>query len=432
MTRSGKFGAVSTAVVACCAVTVVAVLAVGPGAPAGSAGVGGSAGQGGATTAAVITLAGTGAPGASGDGGPAPHARLDVPSGLALDAAGDLFVADTGNCRIRAVPARTGVLFGARVRAGRIITVLGGPCSGTHPEPTSLALDASGDLFVGYAAAARIVELPAHGLALNGATAHIGTPVTVAGTGPGDGGDGGPATRARFESPSGLAVDPSGDLLVADTGNCRLRLVAASSGVRYGVPVARGDVVTVAGTGVCGGAGDGGPALDAELWDPGALAVDPAGDVFVADQGNRTVRELAAASGTSFGVPLAANALGTVAGEGSYGPYLVDGLPALGQTGELNFPSGLALGPGGGLYVADGAMHVVRFVADAATTLGPTSIPAGAMVTVAGALPSGTLDNRVTWVRTRMSDPVGLAVTSGGALVYADAAVHAVRLLRNL
>ena len=166
-----------------------------------------------------------------------------------------------------------------------------------------------------------------------------------------------------------------------------------------------------------------------ELRDPGALAVDPAGDVLVADQGNRTIRELAASSGTFFGVQLAADALGTVAGEGSYGPYLIDGLSALGQTGEVDFPSGLALGPGGGFYVSDGAMRVIRFVANGSTTLFGSQVGGGNMVTVAGARPSGTLDNRVTWVRTHMSDPAGLAVTSAGDLVYADAGVHVVRVV---
>jgi hypothetical protein len=418
-------GALVVAVIVASSSALVAVFS-GSGSPTGSAEAANST-----TPAASVGLAGTGVPGSAGDGGPATRAQLDAPSGLALDASGDLFVADTGNCRVRAIAARTGVLFGKRVRAGQIVTVSGGSCGRAHPAPTSLALDASGDLFVAYATAARVDELSATGSALNGVRARAGTAVTVAGSGvPGESGDDAAATRARFELPSGIAVDPAGDLLVADTGNCRLRLVAASDGTRYGVPVTRGDVVTVAGTGVCGSSGDGGPALGAELWDPGALAVDPAGDVLVADQGNRSVRVLAASNGTFFGVSLAAGALGTVAGEGSYGPYLVDGLPALGQTAELNFPSVLALGPAGGFYVADGAMHAVRFVAAEATTVFGTRVPAGAMVTVAGARPSGTLDNRVTWVRTRMSLPAGLAVTSAGALAYADAGTHAVRVIR--
>jgi NHL repeat len=391
-----------------------------------------ASGAGGSKTPTTANLAGTGVPGAGGDGGAATHAQLDAPSAVAVDRAGDLFVADTANCRVRAVPARTGLLFGRRVHVGEIVTVAGGSCGAAHPEPTALAVDASGDLFVDYATAARIDELTTGRVALGGAPVRTGSPVTVAGTGsPGASGDGGPATKADFELPSGVATDPSGDLLVADTGNCRLRLVAATDGVHDGVSMVRGEVATVAGTGVCGSAGDGGPALAAQLWDPGALAVDPAGDVVLADQGNRTVRLLAASSGTYFGVPLSAGDLGTVAGEGSYGPYLLDGLPALGQTGELNDPSGLALGPGGGFYVSDGAMHAVRFVADASTTLFGSSVPSGAMVTVAGARPSGTLDNRVTWVRTHLSQPLGLAVASSGALVYADAGTHTVGVIRG-
>lgn len=422
-------------VVVAAAIAGVVLVIAGSGAKGGLAGATASAAAGGGSgpsASAVANVAGTGVPGSAGDGGAATRAQLDAPSGLAVDGRGDLFIADTGNCRVRAVPAHTGTLFAQHVRAGQIVTVAGGTCNASHPEPTALAVDASGDLFVDYAAAARIDELPAGRVALDGAPARTGSPVTVAGSGvSGDGGDGGPATKARFQLPSGIAIDPSGDLLVADTGNCRLRLVAASDGVRYGVSVVRGEVATVAGTGVCGSAGDGGPALDADLWDPGALAVDPAGDVLVADQGNRTVRELAASGGTFFGVQLAAGALGTVAGEGSYGPYLIDGLPALGQTGEVNFGSGLAIGPGGGFYLSDGAMQVIRFVADGSTTLFGSQVGAGNMVTVAGARPSGTLDNRVTWLRTHMSDPVGLAVTSAGNLVYADAGAQVVRVIRG-
>ena len=113
-------------------------------------------------------------------------------------------------------------------------------------------------------------------------------------------------------------------------------------------------------------------------------------------------------SGTFFGVQLAADALGTVAGEGSYGPYLIDGLSALGQTGEVNFPSGLALGPGGGFYVADGAMRVIRFVADGSTTLFGSQVGAGNTVTVAGVLAERDARQPGDWVRTHMSSPAGL------------------------
>ncbi len=187
--------------------------------------------------------------------------------------------------------------------------------------------------------------------------------MTIAGTGvPGSAVTGGPPRRASWTIPPGVAVDAAGDLLIADTANCRLRLVAASNGTRFGVTVVRGHIYTVAGNGICGSAGDGGPATDAELWDPGALAVDAGGDVLIADQGNRTIRELAATTGTFYGVAIAADHLGTVAGEGSYGPYLIDGLSAAGRDGRAQLPDGHRPRRRGDLYIADGAMHAIRFV----------------------------------------------------------------------
>ena len=230
-----------------------------------------------------------------------------------------------------------------------------------------MALDPQGDLFIGFAAAAKVDVLAAHSTTAFGLRLTAGKLTVVAGTGvPGYGGDGGSAVKAALDDPSGLAIDPAGDLLVADTANCRLRLVAASTGTRFGVSVVPGRIYTVAGDGFCGPYGDGGPARRAQLWDPGALAVNPAGDVLVADQGNRSIRLLAAATGNYYGVPLAADDLGTVAGEGSYGPYLADGLPALSEIGELNFPTGVAVGANGDLYVADGDMHGPRHPDDRA------------------------------------------------------------------
>ena len=355
---------------------------------------------------------------------------LDAPGAVVVDRRGDLFIADTGNCRVREVPARTGTSFGRRVRAGHIVTVLGGRCGTADPAPSALAVDVGGDLFVASGPAARVEELAARDNDGLGVRMTADRPSMVAGDGTaGATGDGGPAARAELDDPTGLAVDPAGDLLIADTANCRLRLVAASSGTRFGVAVTKGDIVTVAGDGTCGSGGDGGPSLNAELWDPGALAVDTGGNVLVADQGNRTIRLLAARTGTFYGVPLTADSLGTVAGDGSYGPYLADGLPATGGVGELNFPTALALDTDGDLFIADGAMHAIRVVPDAASTLFGEAVQPDDLYTVAGAESTGSLHATTDWMRTRMTDPDGLAVTSDGALIYSDSGANVVRRL---
>ena len=288
----------------------------------------------------------------------------------------------------------------------------------------------AGDLFIAYGSANRVEELPAHNGTAFGKPTTAGRLVDVAGTGtPGFSGDGGPATTSTVDDPTGVAVDAAGDVFIADTANCRVRMVAASDGTHFGVAMQVGHIYTVAGNGLSGSSGDGGPAGQAEVWDPGALAVDSDGDLYIADQGNRTIRVLTTHAGTFFGVALGADDVGTVAGEGSYGPYLIDGLPAVGDTAEINFPSGLAVDGAGDLYIADGDMHTIRLVA-AGTALfrGKSTIP-DAMYTAAGALAVGPLRDQTSWVQTRLDDPTGLALTPGGRLVYSDSGADVVREL---
>lgn len=379
----------------------------------------------------ATTVAGTGTPGFDGDGKPGADSELNAPGGIVEDASGDLFIADSGNCRVREIPAATGMSFGRRVDAGDIVTIAGGSCrDASDHAPSALAVDAAGDLFIAFGPGALVEELPARNTTAFGRSMTTGKLTVVAGTGvPGYNGDGRSATRSTLDDPTGVAVDAAGDVLISDTVNCRLRLVAATGGTRFGVTLVGGDIYTVAGNGICGSTGDDGPALQAELWDPGALTVDAAGDVLVADQGNRTIRELAAHSGTFFGVAIATDHLGTIAGEGSYGPYLVDGLGAISETAELNFPTAIALDGEGNLYIADGAMHAIRFVPATTTTLlGKTAKPDD-MYIAAGAWSTGPQNHTTTWIQTRMLDPTGLVVAPGDQLIYSDGGADVVREL---
>ena len=240
----------------------------------------------------------------------------------------------------------------------------------------------------------------------------------MAGTGvPGFSGDGGPPAEAQLDDPTGLAVDAAGDLLIADTANCRVRLVAASDGTRFGVPVVRGHIYTVAGNGICGSAGDGGPAPTPRSGTRGRWPWTPAGTSWWPTRATGPSGCWPPTPGTFYGVPLAADDLGTVAGEGSYGPYLVDGLPAVGETGELNFPTGIAV---------DGrrrplhrrrrhARHPARPRRAPTTLLGQ---PAQAGRHVHGGrrhVAPGSLRDGTTWIQTRLLDPAGLALSPGGA-----------------
>ena len=190
------------------------------------------------------------------------------------------------------------------------------------------------------------------------------TAVTVAGTGrAGFNGDGLVASAAQLDQPTGVAVDGAGDVFIADTADCRVRVVPARSATLFGQAMTADRIYTVAGTGVCGTTGQGGPMSSAQLWNPVAVTIDGAGDMLVADSGDQSVLLAPARTGIYYGTTIGGGDIGVVVGgTGSYGPYLADGLPATGPAAELNDPRGLAVGPTGALYVSDGFMHVIRVV----------------------------------------------------------------------
>jgi hypothetical protein len=310
---------------------------------------------------------------------------VDGPGGLALDSAGNLFVADTGHCRVLVVPAQAGLLDGLHVWPGRATTFAGSSCTGRAAigYPSDVAVDGHGDLFIAEPTAQRVQEVRAG--------SHRA--VTVVGTGTGGfNGDGLPGAESELDQPTGVAVDGAGDLFIADTANCRVRVLPAATGTLFGRAMEAGHLFTVAGTGVCGTAGQGGPLGTAQLWNPVAITLDAAGDLFVADSGDQSVLAApAGGSGSFYGTAVGGGAIGVVVGgTGSVGPYVVDGLPANGPTAELNDPRGLALDPTGALFVTDGFMHVIRVVPAVNGTLLGTAVKAGDLYTVAGALPITT------------------------------------------
>ncbi len=298
-----------------------------------SAVYGGDADSAGSVSRDVNAVAGSGlscCSGYSGDGGPATAALLDHPAGVAVDANGDLFIADTGNDVIREVtPGPDGLLSD-----GIITTVAGdgtpgysgdgGPATaaelhlwsnwGDGEFTTSLAVDAHGDLFIpdpGNNVVREVTPGP-DGLLSDGII------TTVAGDGTqGYSGDGGPATLAELSQPDSLAVDAAGDLFIADAGNNVVREVTPA-----------GVIATVAGDGSAGYGGDSGPATAASMDNPAGVAVDAAGDLFIADENNACVREVTP-DGTIHTI---ATTTGTD-----------------GQTG----PTGVAVDGSGDLFIAD-------------------------------------------------------------------------------
>ncbi len=216
----------------------------------------------------ISTVAGNGTWGFSGDGGPATSAQVDRPIAVAVDAAGSLFIADYGNRCVRKV-----------MPDGVISTVVEAGTGGILSRPYSVAVDAAGNLFI--ADTSMREDWWHHGSFVRKVTPS-GVISTVAGSGPeGFAGDGGPATSAKLYFPQGVAVDASGNLFIADTENERIRKVTPD-----------GMISTVAGNGTWGFSGDGGPATAAQLNSPTGVAVDAAGSLFIADQHNLRIRRV--------------------------------------------------------------------------------------------------------------------------------------------
>ena len=281
----------------------------------------------GVLQSSIETVAGNGTPGFSGDGGAATATRLYGPSGVALDGAGNLYIADWSNHRIRKVDA-----------AGVITTVAG---DGTHGSggdggaataaqlrgPADVALDGAGNLYIADTSNNRIRKVDAAGVI-----------TTVAGDGTCCyGGDGGPAVAARLQRPSGVVLDGAGNLYIADTWNRRIRKVDAA-----------GVITTVAGDGTEGYGGDGGPATEAQLYFPSRVALDGAGNLYFSDQGNERIRKVDAAG-----------VITTVAGNGTRGS---GGDGGAATAAQLNSPVGVALDGAGNLYIADWGNNRIRKV----------------------------------------------------------------------
>jgi len=238
---------------------------------------------------------------------------------------------------------------GRTLVAGDISTVAGGKGPGPAPA-TSVAFSpcgvsfAGGSVYAGASQTVRQVSLPG------------GQLTTPAGTGSfGPLGDGGLATRANLESACGTTVDGSGNLIIADNGNARVRVVAAKTGTFYGQSMHAGQIYTIAGDG-SSGLGDGGPATSAEV-SPAGVVLDTAGNLVIADAGR--VRVVAAKTGTFYGQAMTAGDIYTVAG-GNPAGFSGDGGPA--TSAELNNPVAVAVTAQGSLVIADSNSNRIRAV----------------------------------------------------------------------
>lgn len=275
----------------------------------------------------INPFAGTGSWGFSGDGGPAAAAEVNNPNGVAEDTAGNVYIADTQNQRIRRVdPSGTITTFAGTGTAG--FSGDGGPAAAAELNaPAWLSFDSAGNLLVDDESNNRIRSI----------NLSTGTITTVAGNGTaGYTGDGGAATLAELNAQQTVTGLPGGGFLIGDSNNNVVRKVDPS-----------GTITTIAGNGTGGFAGDGGAATSAELNEPEAAITDAAGDVLIADCSNQRVRKIDTSGNIS-----------TIAGTGGSG-FSGDGGPAL--NAQFNCPVGLVLS-GGQLYVSDYGNGAIRTI----------------------------------------------------------------------
>lgn len=336
-------------------------------------------------------IAGNGSKGPAGDGGPAVAGQLGGsgsgigPQGIALAPDGDVLVADTGSSRIRRVDAADGTLSTA---AGTGIfgpNGDGGPATEARlAAPYATLALADGTILIADTSGNRVRRVdPA-----------TGTITTIAGTGMfGSTGDGGPATEARLAGPRGLALAGDGDLLIADTAGNRVRRVDSETQT----------ITTYAGSGATSGdIGDGGAATAARLNRPAGLAVDAAGDLFIADRDNHRIRRVSATDGT----------ISTAAGTGTAG-FSGDGDQA--TAAQLASPAAVAVG-GGRLFVADTGNRRVRAVG-----------PDGTISTVAGNGTFGFRGDGGPAAKSQIFSPFGVTVGPDGDTYVADTVNHRIR-----
>ncbi|WP_316193041.1 hypothetical protein [Bradyrhizobium sp. SZCCHNRI1029] len=384
-------------------------------------------------TGLITTIAGTGARGSGGDGGPAVAADLHFPEGLAVDRGGNVFVADTVNRRIRRVDAVTGQIATYAGIGGVGVNAEGTPAlQAQFLRLARIAVDLAGNVYVADSPAHRIYRIDAQtrtissfagtgqaGFAGDGGPASAaqlrfpegvmaaangdvyfadvanhrvrrieavtGRITTVAGSGDrGFSGDGGTALQARLWSPGRVWLDHDGDLLIADILNARIRRVDGRTGL----------ISTIAGTGDWG---DGGPARDAILSVPGDI-VYATGKLYVADYGTRRVRC----------IDLKTDTISTVAGGGLRRD---DGIAA--TDAEFLLPEGLAVDPRGKLYIADNILNRVLQV----------DLASGIIHGFAGGGDADAHDLEAARA-ARLSMPSAMAVAPDGLLFVAEFGAH--------
>jgi sugar lactone lactonase YvrE len=335
------------------------------------------------TPSNITTFAGTGTAGATGDTGVATAALLNNPIGVAVDSVGNVYIADSANSKVRMVNTSGVITTFAGTGVSGSTGDGGLAISATLTLPTGVAVDSQNNVYIADAAANRVRKVS------------NGIITTFAGSATGGfGGDGGAATVASLNYPASVAVDAAGNIYVADTGNHRIRKVAPG-----------GIISTVAGNGNLGYTGDGVAATTSSLFFPQGVAVDNAGNIYIADTRNDRIRQVSAGIITTF------------AGTGTAGYSGDKGAPA---AATINVPRGVAVDSFGNLYIADTGNNAIRRISNNVIT------------TVAGNTLQGYSGDGGSALIAELNAPGGVGLDSTGGFLYiGDTNNNAVRLITN-
>ncbi len=371
-----------------------------------------------------------------GDGGPATLASLSAPSGIALDSSGNLYIADAGNDSIREVVASTGII---QTVAGNGRTCSsncgdGGPATSAQlNSPAGVWLDGNNNIYIADTSdyVIRVVNTQATAITIAGTTIQPGDIETVAGMFQqfGSMGDGGPANAAMLNDPQGVFVDSAGNIYIADTTNSAIRVVnpqASGSVTIANVAIPAGDIQTVAGTitsncttaPVCN---DGGPAIQALLYNPQGVTADAAGNLYIADTVDQVIRKVNGTNGANPGI------INTIVGNYNACISLVqkcgDGGLASSSAVQLAAPSAVFVDSAGDLFIGDQNDNAIRAVNEGANsaTFNGVTIPAGDIDTIAGVLFNGQyFGDGGPALEAALLRPQGVASDPAGNILIAD------------
>lgn len=342
------------------------------------------------TNGFITTVAGKGTAGFSGDGAAATNASLNTPRGVSVDAWGNLYVADTANHRIRKVNTNGVITTVAGTGSAGYNGEGGAATGGTLSSPYGVIPNSAGEFYILDYGNNRVRRVDTNGIM-----------TTFAGSG-GTGyyGDGGAATRAYLNGPAGGAFDTCGNLYIADSFNNRIRRVATN-----------GIITTVAGNGLSGYFGDDDLAMLAMLSNPTGVALDSAGNLYLADSGNYRIREVCTDG-----------KIRRVAGIGGYSDFSGDG--GLATSARLSSPSGVVVDTVGCVYVVDRYNARVRKLAGASTlTVSNVALGAAGNYTVVVTGPLGSVTSSVAALTlegppTVLAQPASQTVLGGSPATF--------------